>query len=143
MGEIKPIFVFFPHFFLIQGLPSWKSIWLHGVYLTRGENQLLWETGGRVSKIRSHVEHDGRWIHTRRRLLKTDMACYCKFVTFGQPIYLFPYSYYTTEVFKSYCNTDTVLRSEGCTLFLLLLFFGMFFLFCIRDGELFINQYSL
>lgn len=60
------------------------------------------------------------------------MACYCKFVTFGQPIYLFPYSYYTTEVFKSYCNTDTVLRSEGCTLFFVVIVFLCFFCFVLE-----------
>lgn len=59
------------------------------------------------------------------------MACYCEFVTFGQHIYLFPCSYYTTEVFKSYCNTDTVLRSEGCTFFFVVVVIVFWYvLFC-------------
>lgn len=54
----------------IQGLPSRKSIWLHGIHFTWGENQLLWKTCCGVSAVWRYVKYVRLWIHSGCRFLK-------------------------------------------------------------------------
>lgn len=46
-----------------SGVQCRKSIRLHGVHFPGGENQLLWKTSCRISKIRDHVKPHGLWIY--------------------------------------------------------------------------------